>query len=84
MNSTARPRYNDAHEVRDFLRRRFATVKVVLLGRQVFPGVQTGALLLLADGSGGTDRVHSSSVDDASQLRGGMFETVLVVQPGER
>ncbi len=75
---------NYAQEVRDFLLRRFATVKVVLFGRQVFPGVQTEALLLLAEGSGGTDRVHFSSVDDADQLHGTMVETVLDVQPGER
>lgn len=75
---------NYAQEVRDFLLRRFARVSVVLMGRQVFAGVQTEALLLLAGGSGGTDRVRFAAVDDAASLRDVAFDTVLEVGPGDR
>lgn len=75
---------NYAAEVRDFLLRRFARVSVVLIGAQVFPGVQTEAVLLLAEGSGGTDRVEFATVDDAAGLDGVAFDAVLDVRAGER
>ena len=75
---------NYAQEVRDFLLRRFAQVSVVLIGRQVFPGVQTEALLLLAEGSGGTDRVRFATIDDAAGLQDVSFDAVLDVAAGER
>jgi len=75
---------NYAQEVRDFLLRRFADVRVVLIGRQVFAGVQTEALLLMAAGSGGTDRVRFAAIDDAASLKDVSFDTVLSVGPGER
>ena len=80
---------NYAAEVRDFLLQRFARVRVVLIEGQVFPGVQTEAMLLLAEGSGGTDRVEFASVAhaaglDALLVNTGAFESVLEVRAGER
>lgn len=75
---------NYAQEVRDFLLRRFASVNVVLFGRHVFPGVQTEALLLLAEGTGGCDGVRFSTVDEVSQLHTVTFDTVIDVRAGER
>ena len=75
---------NYAQEVRDFLIARFATVQVVLVARQVFPGVQTEAVLLLAEGRGGTDRVSFATVDDTRGLDAARFSTTLRAKPGER
>lgn len=79
---------NYAAEVRDFLVQRFARVRVVLIGGQVFPGVQTEAVLLLAEGSGGTDRVEFASVADADGLDALVsavrFDAVVEVRAGER
>lgn len=75
---------NYAQEVRDFLLGRFASVQIVLIDRLVFPGVQTEALLLLAEGSGGTDRVGFAVVSAAAQLDDVRFDTVLDARPGER
>lgn len=75
---------NYAGEVRDFLLRRFRAIDVVLFGRHVFPGVQTEALLLLAEGQGGTRTVRFASVDHVSQLGEARFDTVLQVGPGDR
>jgi len=75
---------NYASEVRDFLLRRFASIRVVLFGRHVFPGVQTEALLLLAEGTGGTRAVRFATVDDVSRLDAVAFDTLLDVGAGER
>jgi len=75
---------NYAAEVRDFLLKRFARVGVVLIGAQVFPGVQTEAVLLLAEGSGGTDGVEFATVADAAGLDDVSFDVVLDVGAGER
>ena len=75
---------NYAGEVRDHLLRRFARIDIVLFGRQVFPGVQTEAVLLLAEGEGGTDRVRFATVDDPGELGGARFDSELWVSPGER
>lgn len=75
---------NYAQGVRDFVLRRFADVRIVVIGAQVFAGVQTEALLLLAEGSGGTDRVHFATVDDVADLDGVDFGTILDVGPGAR
>jgi tRNA1(Val) A37 N6-methylase TrmN6 len=44
-----------ATEIRRFLLRRFARVRLVLFDHLVFPGVLEDVILLLAQGSGGTD-----------------------------
>jgi len=75
---------NYAQEVRDFLLRRFARVSVVLFGRQVFPEAQTEALLLLAEGSGGTDRVHFAEIDDAASLSAVSFDEGIPTVQGQR
>lgn len=75
---------NYAQEVRDFLLRRFASVSVVLFGRHVFPGVQTEALLLLAEGTGGCDGVRFSTVDEVGHLQTVAFDTVIDFGRGER
>lgn len=46
---------NYASEVRSFLLRRFAHVRLVLFEERVFPGVTEEVVLLLAEGTGGTD-----------------------------
>ncbi|WP_448614480.1 HsdM family class I SAM-dependent methyltransferase [Modestobacter sp. URMC 112] len=43
-----------AASVRSFLMETFSEVSVILVDSQVFPGVQTEAVILLADGKGGT------------------------------
>lgn len=75
---------NYAREVRDFLLKRFATVAVVQIDRQVFPGVQTEALILLAEGSGGTNEVSFATVPDAAGLARVQFGNALIVTPGQR
>lgn len=75
---------NYAQEVRDYLLSRFASVNVVLIERQVFPGVQTEALLLLAEGLGGTDRVRFAVVRDAADLADVDFNVTLPVSAGDR
>ena len=46
---------NYAAAVRAFLLRRFASVRLVVFESRVFPGVTEEVVLLLAEGSGGTD-----------------------------
>lgn len=75
---------NYAQEVRDFLLARFAEVSVVLIERRVFPGVQTEALLLLAEGIGGTRCVRFGVVDDGAGLADIDWGTVWEVHPGAR
>lgn len=59
---------NYAAEVRSFLLRRFASVRLVLFTERVFPGVQEEVLLLLAEGSGGTDAIHLHQTRNADTL----------------
>ena len=66
---------NYAAEVRAFLLARFATVRVVLFDKHVFPGVQTEALLLLAEGTGGTVEVQFGRVERTSDLASLTFAT---------
>ena len=47
---------NYAGEVRSFLMRRFASVRLVLFTERVFPGVLEEVVLLLAQGEGPTDK----------------------------
>ncbi|MBN9104935.1 MAG: SAM-dependent DNA methyltransferase [Propionibacteriaceae bacterium] len=75
---------NYAQEVRDYLLTRFASLAVVLIERQVFAGVQTEALILLAEGTGGTDRVRFAVVREADHLPPRDFSTTLDAKPGER
>lgn len=75
---------NYARDVRDFLLRRFAQVRVVLISRQVFPGVQTETVLLLAEGTGGTNEVGFSECEDVSQLDETSADLVVDMRPGER
>ena len=75
---------NYAGEVRDYLLRRFARISIVLFGAQVFPGVQTEAVLLLAEGEGGTDRVRFAAVNEAGDLGDARFDSELRVARGER
>lgn len=49
---------NYASEVRRFLMRRFGSVRLVLFEDLVFPSVLEEIVLLLAEGSGGTDRLE--------------------------
>ncbi|MCB2178266.1 MAG: SAM-dependent methyltransferase [Actinomycetales bacterium] len=59
---------NYAAQVREYLMRRFARVRLVLFTERVFPGVLEEVVLLLAEGAGGTDHCELSQVDDATGL----------------
>lgn len=61
---------NYAAEVRRFLIRRFARVRLVLFTERIFPGVQEEVVLLLAEGSGGTNQFELQQVQDVAELRG--------------
>lgn len=75
---------NYAQEIRDYLLTRFAQISIVLIGQQVFPGVQTEALILLAEGVGGTRQVRFAVVDAVEDLASAGFTTTLDTRPGER
>ncbi|WP_029212132.1 N-6 DNA methylase [Arsenicicoccus bolidensis] len=59
---------NYAAQVREFLMRRFARVRLVLFNERVFPGVLEDVVLLLAEGTGGTDHCELLQVQDADAL----------------
>jgi len=59
---------NYAAEVRAFLLRRFATVRLIAFSDRVFPGVTEEVVLLLAEGTGPTDRIELVQVNDVSAL----------------
>lgn len=70
---------NYAADVRAFLLNRFAMVRVVMFDSLVFPGVQTEAVLLLAEGSGGTSQVQFAHVRNAYGLVDVAFDSALEV-----
>lgn len=70
---------NYAADIRTFLLRRFRDVRVVLFDHHVFPGVQTEALLLLAEGTGPTDKVTFARVSHERELADAQF--TYTVQP---
>lgn len=59
---------NYASEVRAFLMRRFARVRLVLFEERVFQDVQEEVVLLLAEGEGPTDHCELMQVEDARAL----------------
>ena len=59
---------NYAAEVRSFLMRRFARVRLVLFTERVFPGVLEEVVLLLAEGEGPADHFELLQVQDVAQL----------------
>ena len=59
---------NYAVDVRRFLLRRFASVRLVLFEERVFPGVTEEVLLLLAEGTGPTDHFELFPIASASDL----------------
>jgi adenine-specific DNA-methyltransferase len=59
---------NYAAQVREFLMRRFARVRLVLFTERVFPGVQEEVVLLLAEGTGPTDHCELVQVRDIDEL----------------
>ena len=61
---------NYAGEVRSFLMRRFARVRLVLFTERVFPGVLEEVVLLLAEGEGPTDHCELHQVRGAEELAG--------------
>lgn len=61
---------NYAASLRSFLLRRFARVRLVLFEARVFPGVLEEVVLLLAEGTGGTDHfelIQASGLDDLAR-----------------
>ena len=59
---------NYAAEVRTFLMTRFNSDTLVLFEEQVFPGVSTEAVLLMAEGCGGTDHIRVHQVRNPRML----------------
>lgn len=59
---------NYAAEVRSFLLRRFGRVRLVLFNERVFPGVLEEVVLLLAEGTGGSDHMELLQLDDVASL----------------
>jgi adenine-specific DNA-methyltransferase len=59
---------NYAAPVRRFLMDRFARVRLVMFDERVFPGVLAEVVLLLAEGSGGTDSIEVSQVRNLAAL----------------
>lgn len=72
---------NYAAQVREFLMRRFARVRLVLFTERVFPGVLEDVVLLLAEGIGGTDHCELLQVQDADALAELDPETAAVWTP---
>lgn len=73
---------NYAAEVRQFLMRRFGRVRLVLFTERIFPGVLEEVVLLLAEGSGGTDHCELQQVRGVAELIGPTGGTVSTWQPG--
>ena len=59
---------NYAAPVREFLLRRFANVRLILFKERDFPGVMEEVVLLLAEGTGPSDRFQLVQVDSFDQL----------------
>jgi len=57
-----------AAQVREFLLRRFANVRLVLFEKLVFPGVLEDVVLLMAEGSGGASHFEVYQAKDADDL----------------
>jgi adenine-specific DNA-methyltransferase len=72
---------NYAAEVRQFLMRRFGTVRLVLFTERVFPGVLEEVVLLLAEGTGGTDHCELQQVRSVDDLVGPAAGEVSTWQP---
>ena len=73
---------NYAAEVRQFLMRRFGRVRLVLFTERIFPGVLEEVVLLLAEGSGGTDHCELQQVRGVAELIGPTGGVVSSWQPG--
>lgn len=71
-----------AAEVRSFLMRRFGRLRLVLFEERVFPGVMEEVLLLLAEGSGGTDQFELYQATDVAELAG-LGDQMRIWRPGE-
>jgi adenine-specific DNA-methyltransferase len=59
---------NYAAAVREYLLRRFSRVSLLAFRERVFPGVTEEVVLLLAEGSGGTDCLHTCELENAVGL----------------
>ncbi len=59
---------NYAADVRAFLLRRFGRVRLVMFTDRVFPGVLEEVVLLLAEGTGGTDHMEVLQIGDLAAL----------------
>lgn len=59
---------NYAAQVREYLMKRFARVRLVMFTERVFPGVLEEVVLLLAEGTGGTDHCELLQVHGADDL----------------
>lgn len=73
---------NYAAEVRSFLLRRFARVRLVLFEERVFPGVTEEVVLLLAEGTGPTDCFEVYQVRDVADLSA-LNQQITTWRPGQ-
>ena len=74
---------NYAQEVRRFLLRRFARVRLIMFEERVFPGVLEEVVLLLAEGSGGGQCLEVHHTKDLQSLASVDTATWVSHKPGE-
>lgn len=75
-----------AAEIRRFLLKRFASIRLVLFEDLVFPGVLEDVVLLLAEGTGGADRFEVLQAKNAADLKhsAGALWTGYAPRPDEK
>ena len=74
---------NYAQEVRRFLLRRFARIRLIMFEERIFPGVLEEVVLLLAEGSGGADCLEVCQTRDLKSLKSVESEKWRAHTPGE-
>jgi adenine-specific DNA methylase len=63
---------NYASTIRSFLMSRFGSLKIITFEQQIFPGVQEEVVLLLASGSGSSDRFDLLQARNLDDLEGSL------------
>lgn len=74
---------NYAQEVRRFLLRRFARIRLIMFEERIFPEVLEEVVLLLAEGSGGADCLEVCQTRDLKSLKSVEAEKWTAHTPGE-
>ena len=73
-----------AAEIRRFLLKRFAAIRLVVFEERVFPGVLEDVMLLMAEGTGGADHFELLQAKNAEALSSLGSEPVARFAPGEQ